>query len=102
METTEKIAIKPEWKKSCLCLGYEEFEALCEEATGVDDLQFHYDMDGLWIEEYAKKEDEYDLGNEYDLGKVVEALSEALGITITSIHIDDCDMVGVWIVYKPE
>ena len=96
MEKTEKIVIKPEWKKSCLCLGYEEFEALCEEATGVDDLQFHYDMDGLWIEEYAEKEDEY------DLEKVVVALSEALGITITSIHIDDCDMVGVWIVYKPE
>ena len=96
METTEKIAIRPEWKKSCLCLGYEEFEALCEEATGVDDLQFHYDMDGLWVEEYTEKE------NGYDLEKVIEALSEALGITITSIHIDDCDMVGVWIVYKPE
>ena len=96
MKTIEKIAIRPEWKKNCLCLGYEEFEALCIKATSVDDLRFHYDMDGLWIEESAEKEDEY------DLEKVIAALTEAMGINITSIHIDDCDMIGVWIVYTKE
>ena len=31
-----------------------------------------------------------------------EKLGEYFDVQITSIHIDDCDYVGVWIVYKEE
>ena len=33
---------------------------------------------------------------------VNEALSKHFDTTVTSVHIDQCDMTGVWITYKKE
>ena len=36
----------------------------------------------------------------YDDESLNEILSEHFGVKVTSIHADDCDCIGVWIVYK--
>ena len=93
------IPIRPEWKKTCLCLPYEEFEKLCKEVTGLDNLLFHYDLDGMWIDVDDDGEDPN--APEYNLDMLGDDLAAALNIDIESIHIDDeTSNVGVWIVYK--
>lgn len=41
-------------------------------------------------------EDDEDIDDYY----MCQVLSEYYGVQVTSIHIDDCDYVGVWVVYK--
>ncbi len=33
-------------------------------------------------------------------GDILEKLSEYYGVEVTSIHIDDCEVIGVWIAYR--
>lgn len=89
---TPRMEINPNWMKKCLCLPAKNFETACKTATGRDDLGFHYDLDGLWIEGDDDKEEITD----ETLNKI---FSDLFGINVTSIHIDDCDLTGVWIVY---
>lgn len=88
-----KQEIEPRWMRKCLCMKASEFERLVKIATGRDDLYFHYDMDGLWISGDDEKEEITD-------DKLCKLLSDLLNINVTSVHIDDCDMTGVWIVYE--
>ena len=50
-------------------------------------------LDGLFFTENTT--DTY--GGEDD---IKEVLSEYFDVTVTSIHSDDCDVIGVWIAYK--
>lgn len=81
------------WKKNCLCMSADEFDDICVKLYGADVLT-HYDMDGLWVE---TKEDE--TVSDVD-PHLIEDLTEYLGLNVTSVHIDDCDNVGVWIAYE--
>ena len=83
--------MKAEYKskvKTTLCFPYDEFERLLPQGVIP-----HYDTDGLWFE--TLKEDETDEA-------IYAYLEKELDVKISSVHIDDCDYVGVWIVLKGE
>ena len=87
--------IKPEWKRNCLCLGSEDFHALLKEIyPDVKEIVVHYDLDGLWVSSDA--DDEWGPADE----ELCEKIGGHLGVNVTSMHIDDCDETGIWIVYK--
>jgi hypothetical protein len=80
-------------KKSAI-LTSEEFEYAVSEAMGVE-TYVHFDMDGIWYECYDKTIDNID-------DVVKQKLSEYFEINITSIHIDDCDLAGVWLTFDKD
>jgi hypothetical protein len=47
---------------------------------------------------YYTEEDREDFNNEY----LCNILSKYYDVNVTSVHIDDCDDVGIWVVYKEE
>ena len=81
------------WKKNCLCMTADEFDDICAKLYG-DNVVTHYDMDGLWIETNEDK-----TVSDVDV-QLIEDLTKYLGLKVTSVHIDDCDNVSVWIVYE--
>ena len=86
--------IKPEWRRNCLCLGSEDFHALLKEIyPDVKEIVVHYDLDGLWVSSDA--DDEWGPNDE----ELCEKIGGHLGVNVTSMHIDDCDETGIWIVY---
>lgn len=81
------------WKKQALCLSADEFDDICVKLYG-NEVVTHYAMDGIWIEI-----SDVDTISDAD-ARLAEDLSEYLGLNVTSVHIDDKDNVGVWIVYR--
>lgn len=77
--------------KKCIFTDVEELQAILS-AIYEEDIDVNISLDGLW---YESKSD-LDIGD----SDVCQALSEYYDVNVTSIHIDDCDYVGVWIVYK--
>lgn len=53
----------------------------------------HYDMDGLWFEYFDETITNID-------EVVINKLSAYFDRKVSSIHIDDCDYVGVWVVFE--
>lgn len=89
----DKFPQMARWKKKVLYLTADEFDDICVKLYGPS-VATHYDMDGLWIE--AGEE-----SNVFDHDPPLnEDLSKYFGLKVTSVHIDDCDYVGVWIVYE--
>ena len=43
---------------------------------------------------------EEDDGGDIDNNYLCEILSKYFEVNVTSIHIDDCDYVGIWVCYK--
>ena len=75
-------------KKAIFMLS-DEFEELL---SGFG-LKAEFAWDGLSIYDPNGKDD-------YDDEAVNKMLSDHFGVTVTSVHTDDSDLVGVWIVYK--
>lgn len=80
-------------KKTCLILTRTEFDEVIDSIYD-GEVETHYSLDGISLN-YTDDEREFsydvlhnDLANYFDVNKV------------TSVHIDDCDYTGVWIVYK--
>ncbi len=91
---TEAVFVKPEWKRSCYCLDSMDFHALLKGIyPDVKAIVVHYDMDGLWVSSDA--DDEWGPADK----ELCEKIGQYLGVRVTSIHIDDCDEPGIWIVY---
>ncbi len=88
------MEIPERWKKTCLCLASDEYDDLIDNLYPGKKIRVHYDMDGLWYS--SDIDDEWE---KYD-DEVAEDIGKHLGIDVTSIHIDDCEYPGVWIVYK--
>lgn len=76
--------------KKCIFKEYEDFKKDVVEALG-NDVKVDCDYDGIYFEC-----DEEPLYTE----EVLEGMSKYYNAKVTSIHIDDCEYVGVWIVYK--
>ncbi len=76
--------------KKAIFYTLDEFRNLVYELCG-DDADVDFDYDGLSFNDSD--------GNSQG---VISALEEYFEVTITSIHADDCDYVGVWIIYKEE
>lgn len=82
--------ITPYMLKTCIYLDSERFDEILNEVFGPD-IRAEYSLDGISVF-YETAEEEPD---------VKEKLAEYFGVSeITSIHIDDCEYIGVWICYK--
>ena len=83
---------------SCILVAGDEFTKIIHETLG-DNIHVKYGTDGIDI--YTDDDSGmYDDINCVDTLAVHEALQEYFDVKkITSIHMDDCNWVGVWIVY---
>lgn len=87
--------VKEHQLKKAIVLSVEEYEEVLHEIFGVR-IIVHADLDGIWYE--------FENDNEYN-EDIDTALVENLAIyfdvnEITSIHCDDCDYCGIWIIYQ--
>lgn len=77
--------------KTCIYMPADEYEELLKELFG-EYLRVDFTLEGLGVEYNNITCDEPDIASK---------LAEYFDVKeITSIHIDDCDYMGVWIVYK--
>ena len=76
--------VKENQLKKCIFKGYDEFKKDVAVALG-ENVTVECDYEGISFD--------------YD-GNVLDCISKYYGVEVTSIHIDDCDYIGVWIVYK--
>lgn len=91
--------IKETQLKRSVILSPEEFEYAVEEATGKN-IKPQFDMDGLWFDYDYEEEDDKQIEDIDDYVK--GCLSKYFEINITSIHIDDCDLTGVWLTFDKD
>jgi uncharacterized pyridoxamine 5'-phosphate oxidase family protein len=80
--------------KKCIFMSYEEFREVFQNIFGVYDgeeiqIDVEYEFDGLY---FCGITDE----------QVYKEVSKYFDVTVTSIHADDCEFLGVWICYKEE
>lgn len=79
-------------KKAIFFGDIEDFKEITR-SLGFD---FDIEYDGLdWYDITEEDEDFCD----YD---VTDALSEYFGVKVTSVHADDCEYPGIWVIYKEE
>ena len=83
--------VRPNQLKKCIFVDVEELQAILS-AIYEEDIIVHISLDGMWYE----GETDLDIGDD----DVCQELSKYYDVNVTSIHIDDCDYVGVWVVYK--
>ena len=77
--------------KKCIFLESEEFTNVIHEVLG-NDVYVNFTLEGLDI----CTDD-----NVVDIGELHEGLAKYFDVKeVTSVHIDDADFIGVWIVYK--
>jgi hypothetical protein len=85
--------VRPNQLKKCIFLDDEEFTAIVQAVFDNENIKVDYTLEGFDI--YAD-EDWVEVGDLY------EKLGEYFDVNVTSVHIDTCDYVGVWVVYKEE
>lgn len=83
--------VRPNQLKKCIFLDDEEFTAIVQAVFDNENIKVDYTFGGFDI--YAD-EDWVEVGDLY------EKLGEYFDVNVTSVHIDNCDYVGVWVVYK--
>lgn len=77
-------------KKKCQMYTLQEFEEFIEYISD-GKVTVSADLEGLTFME----------GDDIcDLGEIHEMIGNFLELEVTSIHIDDADVTGVWVVYK--
>ena len=77
--------------KKCIFLEAEEFNSIIRQAFG-NNVNIEYSLEGVGI---------YTDDSEISFEEIAEALESYFDVyEVTSFHIDDCDYVGVWVVYK--
>jgi hypothetical protein len=76
--------------KKCIFMETEEFDNIIKSIFG-ENYEAEFSLEGI------------DVSSEFD-GLTNEELNEGLSsyfdVTVTSVHIDDCDEIGVWVCYK--
>lgn len=77
-------------KKNALVTTACHFDKVLTEISN-GEISASYCLDGIWYES--------DTITDTD-AFVRDKLSEYLGVNVTSVHLDDCDSIGVWIIYK--
>ena len=77
--------------KKCICVETEDFTAIVKGLFG-EGMYVTYTTEGLDI---CTNEDVI------DIDELHESLASYFDVKeVTSVHIDDCDFIGVWVVYK--
>ena len=80
--------------KKAIFLEKEQYEEALLEIFGID-VSVHPDLDGIWYE-YNEEALEDEIEN-----VLLEKLADYFDVDeVTSVHADDCDTVGIWVVYK--
>lgn len=82
-------------QKTCIFKMLDDFEHDLAAATH-NAVKTNCDLEGISFE--SKLNEDADIDHAW----ILQKLSEFYDVHITSIHIDDCDMIGVWICYKKE
>ena len=78
--------------KKCIFVDAEEFTAIVQAIfDDIEGIKVDYTFEGLDI--YGDEEC-------VDADELYKRLGEYFDVEITSIHTDDCDYIGVWVVYK--
>ena len=90
--------VTPHQIKKCIFVELEKFKEDTSKALG-EDVVVSVDYEGIYFE---RKDD---INSEYDecylnFEEVIRKLESYYDVTISSIHIDDCEITGVWICYK--
>lgn len=80
--------------KKCILLTTEELEKLMSEIFETKVI-VHCSLEGAWYETPLKDLD-------IDDDTLCTELSKYFDVNVTSIHIDDCEYIGVWVCYKEE
>ena len=87
--------VKENQLKKCIFMELDEFSKLILNLTdGL--MEVEYEIDGIYYDS-TEKADNTDTYWDEDL---LVTLSKYFDVEVTSTHSDDCDIVGVWIVYK--
>ena len=75
--------------KKCIFMVEEEFNEIIKTVFG-EEFETDFGIDGIsvWSRTEGLKDPDINKG-----------LSEYFDVTVTSVHIDDCDYIGVWICY---
>lgn len=90
MKNTDKYSLK-----KCIFMTLDSFKELVLELTnGLKKVQ--YELDGIYFEDTDEAEESETYWNEY----MTDTLSKYFDVQVTSIHTDDCEVLGVWICYK--
>ena len=74
--------------KKCIFKELDEFIRDVNKALGKE-VKVICDYDGIYFDT-----------NEDGIIDILDAMSKYYDTEVTSIHIDDCDFIGVWIAYK--
>ena len=78
--------------KTCIFLTTEELEEIMGKIFDTKVI-IHCSLEGAWYETPLKDLD-------IDDDTLCAELSEYFDVNVTSMHIDDCEYVGVWVCYK--
>jgi hypothetical protein len=76
-------------KKCCFFFEEDEFIELLEEGGYTAE----FSLEGVFFERTADSNSDSEV-------EVYDFLSEKLGVEVTSVHIDDCEYLGIWVVYR--
>ena len=81
--------------KKCIFMELDDYKELINKITdGLKSVEYEYD--GIYYEDTEKAEETETYWNE----DITETLSKYFDVTVTSVHADDCEYLGVWICYK--
>lgn len=81
--------------KKCIFIECDDYNELIFNITeGLKKVE--YGMDGIYYEHTDKADETNTYWNE----EIIETLSKYFDVTVTSVHADDCDYLGIWICYK--
>ncbi len=76
--------------KKCILMETEEFDRIVKSVFG-NEYDAEFSMEGIIVnKEFESLSDD----------ELNEGLSKYFDTAVTSVHVDDCDNIGVWIVYK--
>ena len=78
--------------KTCIFLTTEELEEIMGKIFDTKVI-IHCSLEGAWYETPLK---DLDINDD----TLCAELSEYFDVNVTSIHIDDCEYIGVWVCYK--
>lgn len=83
--------VKENQLKKCICKEYEEFKHDVLAALGA--IEVFCDCDEIYFECKLN-------GDLICTEEVLAGMSKYYNVEVTSIHIDNCELLGVWICYK--
>ena len=79
--------------KTAICISIPRFNSIIANISN-NEVNAEYSLDGIWFNsdtiESAYEAEQF----------IIDKLSDYFGVKVTSIHMDDCETSGIWIVYK--